>query len=520
MKTASLACIALLSFALSTLAWAYDECDTVASNPVALGENLRENALARVPVKYYEVARSIDLIVKPPNEAQIIPFATEQQGRRIVILPAQFAVVACKLAIAEYLDTKATQKVFFDQAVGDAAKCFDSGGSQRTCLTAFANELEGQYRKAFGALSPQEQHTVFGIYYATLHQVVMHEYGHHLLNHLNRVRAQQLPRIDAEFEADLFAILNGVQAGEPASAMYYFFGPMAAVESRTSKLATKDYESSSCRAGNVDNITAFTGIAPIVMVDAAYGGGYTLQHNSPAAYRTVAEKEFSGARPAVKPGSCGRIANVALPDLFTELRRVCMRMGEDVDLLFATQGQPNVARMTRLISDLSAMSASFRYMDGVTAKSISLILRRWELAGHNLTPLLGPQDRLINTPSVTGNFQCDDFGRLLQTEGIAVLQERTDLALQPRLDQSFALLSRAAVYNPAQAETWMNLAFIAFKRGDCKTASGFAEKASATLTEKKDAEGTQAFASAMKKWSQDPKACAAESVKFHPYKNL
>jgi hypothetical protein len=172
--------------------------------------------------------------------------------------------------------------------------------------------------------------------------------------------------------------------------MYYFFGPMAAVEGRTSKLVTKDYESSSCRAGNVDNITAFTGIAPIVMVDAADGEGYTLQHNSPAAYRTVAEKAFSGARPAVKSGSCGRIANVALPDLFTELRRVYMRMGEDVDLLFATQVQPNVARMTRLISDLSAMSASFRYMDGVTAKSISLILRRWELAGQNLTPLLGP----------------------------------------------------------------------------------------------------------------------------------
>jgi hypothetical protein len=172
---------------------------------VVLGENLGENALARVPVKYYEVARSIDLIVKPANEAQIIPFATEQQGRKIVILPAQFAVVACQLAIAEYVDTKATEKVFFDQAVGDAAKCFDSGGSQRTCLTAFANELQGQYRKAFAALSPQEQHTVFGIYYATLHQVVMHEYGHHLLNHLNRVRAQQLPRINAEFEADLFA---------------------------------------------------------------------------------------------------------------------------------------------------------------------------------------------------------------------------------------------------------------------------------------------------------------------------
>ena len=522
MKTTVLSLTAFLAIALASAAFAYDRCDEAINNPSNLAQQLRSAALARTPVKYFEVARSIELLTQPFNKESFIPFATEQQGRKIIVVPAQFVLVVCKLAIAEYFEIKTSQQSTFDRAAGIAAKCLDDGGSRSTCLVGFANDLASQYQKSFASLPAGEQRFAFSLYEAAILQIVMHEYGHHLLNHVNRIKAQQLARIDAEFEADLFAVLNGVQVGEPSSAMYYVFRPLSDVEGHTSKLATNDYESSACRASNVENITGFTGIAPVVLVDASFGGGYSLQKDSPALFRSMGQKQFSGGTPSLRPGSCGRIAKVALGTTYEELRRMYLRMEADVDLLFAAGNQVDTARMVRLLNDLSGMAANFQYLDSTAAKSMALILRRWGLRGRPLTPLLPSTDRFLSSPAVAGNFMSDDLGRILQAQGLAVLQERTNLAVQPRLEQAYALLQRAVVYNPAQTEAWENLAFIAFKRGDCAAAAGFAEKSIATYTgaKKDDVEGTRFFADAMKKMSADPRTCAAEGAKFHPYPGL
>ena len=504
---------------LTEVAFAFDKCETFPSDPVELSHEIAARVNKRAPVKYHPLVPTIKLVTSSLGE-KLSPFADEQQGKKFIVLPPLFAKVACQIALAQFLRIEGIQEDAFDQASKAAANCFDAGGSQKSCIVGFANELARRYGKAFAGLPVDKQQTAFGIYAATLHQIMMHEYAHHFLDHFARIKAQKLTRADAEFEADLFAVMNGVQAAEPASAMYYFFQGIADVERHTEKLATPDYESGYCRASNVDYITRFIQDGPMLLVDSALGGGYVLKRNSPSYVRSRATEVFSGALPALDTGYCGRIAKVALGDASKELRQLYGRMETDLDFLFAKEKDWDVLRANRLLSDLAEMSEHFRYMDGIAVKSIALMLRGWGLKGRDLTPLIGPVDRLLDTDSVTGSFLSEDFGRLLQAHGMAILQEPGDNSAQWRMDRSFSLFERAVSYNPSQSEAWMNLAFIAFKRGDCAKAARFADRAVETLTQEDMRESTQFFASKMNELSPDPKRCRTAASQFHPYPGL
>jgi tetratricopeptide (TPR) repeat protein len=161
-------------------------------------------------------------------------------------------------------------------------------------------------------------------------------------------------------------------------------------------------------------------------------------------------------------------------------------------------------------------------MDGIAAKSMSMMLRSRGLEGRELTPLVGQVDRLLNTPAVADKFLSGDFGRLLQAQGLSILQERVDLTAKSRMDRSYALFQRAVFYNPDQHEAWMNLAMISFKRGDCAAAARFADRAVDTYADNKDShrKSIEAVASSMKKLSLDPQACRTAAAEFHPYPGL
>jgi hypothetical protein len=368
-------------------------------------------------------------------------------------------------------------------------------------------------------MSNDHRKTDFAIYKAALNQIVMHEFAHHFLDHLARIKGGKLARIDAEFEADLFAILNGVQAGEPASAMFYFFDAMAEIEQRTQILKTNDYESGSCRSSNVDNITEFFGITPILVLDGAFGGGAYASRTSPQMFFSLGKEQFAHT-PTLKSGYCGRIASVALPAAFEELRHLYLRVGEDVKFLYSDQQNPDSDRANRLLRDLAEMSTTFHYMDGIAMKCMALMLQKWGLKGHRLTPLLGQVDKLVNTPELAGKFQSEDLGRLFLAEGIAVFQEQKQLPRQARLDRSYSLLQRAVLYNPDLAEAWQNLGFIAFMRANCRSASNFGDRSIATMSAEQDSktlEGVRFFAQYMKLLSSDQNRCAAEGSKFEPY---
>jgi hypothetical protein len=348
----------------------------------------------------------------------------------------------------------------------------------------------------------------------------MHEYAHHFLDHAARLRDQQLARIDAEFEADLFAILNGIQAVEAPTAMYYFFDALARMEGYSKLPLTDDYESGSCRLGNVTNVTAFVGMVPMVLLDAAFGGGYVFQRNSASTITSTVQEHFGGTPPALDPGSCGRLAESVLNKAFGELRALALRMEPEAAFLLAKGEEVDVARARRLIGDLAQMATTFQYLDGVTTKSIALMLRRWGLEGRDLSPLIAEAGRVVDTAAVTDEFLSEDFGRLLQAQGLAVLQERVDLAPELRLAHGYSLLREAVAYNPAQSEAWINLAFVALKQGDCATAAEFAEPAANTATDEEQRKGVKFLAGRMREIAHDPELCRRDGAGFHPYQGL
>lgn len=342
----------------------------------------------------------------------------------------------------------------------------------------------------------------------------MHEYAHHFLDHFDRIEANRVSRIDAEFEADYFAIMNGVQYGEPTSAMYYFFSAIADIEYYTDTLVTPKYESGACRTKNVENVTAITSIAPLIVLDVAYGGRYRLGSLSSSDIERYGDEVFRSGVPALIEGSCGRIAEAMLADAFLELKSLYYRIATDGEFLLGEGSGPDPDRTNALLRDLFQMARSFEYMNGIAASSASLILRKRGLEGRDLAPFVGSMDSLLETSEVNENLLSGDYGRLLQAQGLSLIQERVDLPAQARLDQAFAALERAVFFNPAQSEAWMNLALIDFKRGNCVTAARFARKSLQTISPEEDREPTEFFARLVQQFSEDPEKCRAEAAKY------
>lgn len=515
MKRALMCSFAALLAGVAESVLAFDACNAIGDDAARLNREIRQGVIARSPARHHELSLRVRLVATGAGDS-LIPFAGEQQGAPYVVLTPLFAKVACQIALARFLGIKGIQPDTIAQVGSAAGRCLDVGGSQKACLTAFAGELARRYAKDFAALPVGEQRIAFDIYRSTLNQIVMHEYAHHFLDHFSRIAAQKLGRIDAEFEADLFAITNGAQFGEPVSALSYFFSTLAEVERSATKWSAPQYESAACRASNVESVTGYVGIVPMLLADAASGGGIYFSRNSPATTRALAGKEFGRAAPSLSPGSCNHIAQVALGSARQELQRLQQRLDKDLELLFSNQKIADADRASRLVHDLADLSKGFQYMGGFAAKSAALMLRQWGLKGRELAPLMAEIDRLIDTPGSSGNFLSEDLGRMLQAQGFAVLQERVDLAPPVRLDRSYALLQRAVDYNPAQSEAWMNLAIIAFKRGDCALASRFGERAVATHTGK-STDDVKGFTDTMKQLVGNPDACRRHGAQFRPY---
>lgn len=510
---------AVLVFAgLTQTAFAFDKCAASLALGDELGPLMSEQAVRRSPVKYHELARGIRVLTHAPGET-VMPFATAQQGTRFVVMSPAFAKLACQLALAQYLAFE-TDDTGMEQAARTAGRCLDQGGSQRKCLLAFGDEVARRYQGAWNALPEGHRSVAHGLYFAALYQIGMHEYAHHFLDHSARIRAKTLTRIDAEFEADLFAMTNGVQGAEPPSAMFYFFKGLSRVEEHTKQRPPPDYESGTCRAINVNNITAFFGVLPMLLVDAAYGGGFAVQRNSPADVRAEGKRMLGGAPPQLTDDSCDRITAVALGTAFAEMKQMYQRMDRDLEFLFDKSKPGDAARANRLLRDLSTMAATFQYMDGIAAKGVAALLRGWGIKGRKLTPLMAEVDRMLATSGASDDFLAEDMGRILQAQGLALLQERVDVPAATRLERANALLQRAVFYNPAQTEAWMNLAFVALERGDCAAAARYGERSLQTLTAQEPREGTEFFVKTMKEAAGNRERCRAMGEQFAPYPGL
>lgn len=520
MKLRQFLITALLLAGVETATFGFDHCEADSKNAGEIVGQLHKTILQQAPVQYHEISQSIKLITNPPAPS-LIPFAAIQQGTRIVVFPPQFVRLVCNMAITSYLINKGVSGEVGTRVAQAAAECFSKGGSEGTCLAKFGDDLATGYARPFAELPRGDQQEAYFFYRCALRHIMTHEYAHQYLGHLT---GSSLARIDQEFEADLFAILNAVQAGDVPTGMAYFFDPMRQIEKYAQGLFSENYESAACRLLNVDNITGFFGFGPGELIDAAYGGNLLMETNSPAKMHRIYKEQFGGKLPTLDTGSCARIAKAALPAGYAELKQLYSRMDQDADFLFYKGKNFDTARASELVRDLAGMTSRFHYMQAIAAGALALVLRQWGLAGRDLTPLTGQIDRLMDTKAVTDNFQSQDFGRLLQAQGLAVVQERTDLPAQTRLTKADALLQRAVLYNSAQTESWMNLAMIAWQRRDCSKAADYIVKALLTFSVSENPpearDSLNKLANKMKSAAADPKTCAAETANEHIYPGL
>src|SRR5258708_6809714 len=386
MRTILTLLVITVSIISATAARAFDRCDKLFATPEELKTFLLEEGVQSAPVKYFAQAKSIR--IETEGAGRLLPLAkNDSRGNQIIVYPAIFPPVLCRLALTAYLAI-GTNSDLLTEPARDAGRCIAANRPRETCITDYANDLERRYRATFAKEKEDERNTAYSIVSDAIGQIAKHEFAHRLLKHQERVQSGEIARIDAEFEADYYAVLNGAQTGEVPSAMYYFFKPLEEMEDNAPEMRSADYESASCRATNINDVTGVFSLTPLVLLDAIEGGGRFT--NTPSDYiRTVAQQLAKEDAPKPSADTCGRLAPVVLRESHGELKRLTAMVAEYADLLPVSpenkdkrfgEGLRDPA-IFKLVARLQRASQELTHLKGLAARSLFLLIHRGEIGG-------------------------------------------------------------------------------------------------------------------------------------------
>ena len=517
-KIRMLLAIAFASAFMSSEAHAFQRCDKLFANADELRSLVFEAGVLSGPKKYFDTARSIRIDLDAKS-GKIFPIANfDSSGQPIIIYPAAFPPILCRMVLATYvaLDQNSQAWQFKDQAARTAATCVLSGKPRDMCLKDQARDLERLYRDKFNALSAQDQRTAYQMVDYALVQIGRHEYAHHLLKHWDKVGSGSLARIDAEFEADFFAVFGGIQIGEIPSAMYYFFEIVADMEELSQPMRSPDpgYESSACRATNINDIAGVFGIAPMEMLDFAAGESkFTVAPETELP--KIARDLASHGPPKLSPDACGRLKEAVLREAYAELTSLSALMAEHAGLFArGKDGQLSPTAFESpeaftLIARLQEQVHAFKHIKGLAARILSILVQHVGLAGAEARL---SQKLDAEVESVADDILSLDYGRLLKVRGLRVLRQ-PEGSTASRIDAAKALFESAVTYSPVLSEAWMNLALIAFAKGDCPRSAELADLAASTASNKEARSEAESVRDTMRA-STDPKRCAGLGASF------
>lgn len=474
------------------MASAFERCDGAYTSPAQLRQMLVEHGVHGAPVAHFENARAI-LIDTDASPAGLIPHAGwDSDGGAVIFYPAAFMPMLCRFALATFLVNGDADWRPFAVAARDAGQCIDATADRDRCLLSFGRDLEQGYRADFAALEDRAQSLAYQIFTEAGAQIAAHEYAHHLLDHRRRIEAEGLARIDAEFEADFYALQNAAQNGTVVSAMFYFFKGLADVESYSKSLDTPDYESGACRAINVDDIARLFGITPLVMLDAVDGGGVRLRLATPDLLANVAAELAQSPPPQPDPEGCGRLQGTVLREAHDELRRLVTLLAEYDGILYSPAGGDPADRLAldspeaiELIDRLQAETGDFRHLNALTAQIASRLAQRMGYGGANAR-IDAQLDRMLT--NVAPAMISRDYGRLLKVKGLNILYESSGIPPRTRAAEATRLFRTAITYAPEQTEAWVNLAMLEVAASRCDQAAADLEAARSTAIESKRAE--------------------------------
>jgi hypothetical protein len=512
--------LALLVITVSLIsapaAQAFDRCDSLFATPDQLKTFLVEEGVQSAPVKYFAKAKSIR--IETEGAGRLLPVAKfDSQGNPIIVYPAIFPPVLCRLVLTTYLVNETNSDLLTEPA-RDAATCITGGRSSETCITDYANDLERRYGATFAKQEEDHKNVAYGIVRNAIGQIAKHEFAHHLLSHRERVSSHEIAQIDAEFEADYYAVLNAAETGEAPSAMYYFFYPLKAMEANAPKMSSLNYESASCRATNISDVTGVFGIAPRVLLD-AISGVHFKNNNSPDLIRAIAEQLAKKEAPTPSADTCGRLAPGVLRESQEELKRLTAVVAEYADVLPAPPdskddqsglGLNNPESFT-LVARLQRTSEELPYLKGLAVRALSLLIHRVELAGaeSNVSPLI---DQIIQSSEDKNEFLSGDYGRFLYVKAISILYNNGSGPIATRMSEAEPLFRKSVDFLPSASEAWMNLGFIALVRGDCNGAAEMADKSVRTADQPWRSRA-ESFRDSMRNLS-DSESCAKQAQIF------
>ncbi len=500
-------------------ALAFDECDDFFTTQEEIREFLFARGVYDAPVKYFDHARSIR-IETGDGSGGLLPHATfDAEGRPIIVYPTAFLPTLCRIALATYLEIDG-EWLPFAEASRDAGQCVDSGRPFGICLVEYGRDLERRYRGSFEALDGTERRKAYSIYVDAAAQIGIHEYAHHLLKHPERIESGGIVPIDAEFESDFYAILNGSQIGEAPSAMFYFFKALADVESYSETLRSPTHESSACRATNIDDITGLFGITPMLVLDAVDGGG-GFRDNSPAVLTSAADELRREGSPSLSADSCGRLSGTVLRETHGELAHLTALVAEYGHILFI---EPTLTEQTlsgaslalgapeavELIDRLQSETESFVHVKGLAVQVISKLIQRVGYAGTEAT-VARQLDRVLETSA--NDVLSRDYGRLLKVRGLITLYQERDRPLEARMTEARRIFQESVTFSPGGAESWANLAMIAFAEGRCGDAADLIDKMAHVASNDRARGAAEEFGDRVRGYSAAGR-CAEEAERF------
>lgn len=470
----------------------------------------------RTPVKYRPIASLLTFVTRSGSSDPLFPFAAKQQ----VVVPEAFGPFLSGIAKATYFQIEGKGVAIYNRTVEAACHSLREGRPREEVLREFASKLDYFFTPVLESSMPHEGYILMHMTDAAMRQVIMHECAHHYLGHFSRLRTRDITSKEAEFEADLFAILNGIGNGEYSSAMHYFFAALASIDASTSGLGSSHYDSFAQRAINVEVIVGCLGHLATTAIHAANGGGAIIGLLLADQFRDAAINLLRSPPRTYHEGEHGRLIAKTLTEAHAELRSLTARLVVDAELLFAAEGPYDADGARTLMGDLVNMTESFEHTNQITAKCIVLFLRQWGLRGRPLAPLVDFVRDLIRDESIAQNFHCDDLGRLHQAIGLSILQEGVHIPPVERLDLARAELLAAVDLNPQQSEAWFNLAFVSMKQGECGEAAKYADLAYSTLSKDESREPTMQFAERMRSLAGDTLRCLEIASGYDAYPGL
>lgn len=473
-----------------------------------------------IPSKYFDASRRIELSLSA-NAEDRFPFVNEKDGARLVVVPEMFLETACMLVFATYM--LMDQKLEFPASALESAKsCSGSGKSSRAaCVRSFAKALsESVDRINPGDTERFSQARSF--LQAAFMQVLLHELAHHLLGHLKDVSTGRLSRGEAEFQADLFAMRIGVQAGHISSAGYYLFFPLSVFESVVGVHERGIYESALCRRENYSAFTEAVGLFPAILAYASneefdFANNTPPDLMAPIAEQLWARKEAEDCV-AKSPHGCDSVNIQELEDLACEVKTLSPLTIRRFDRHLTSPGAIDEDAELAYVRDLIEFIANFEYVDGFASRLIARSIRSLNFEGRSPTDEVSNElERLAKDAAVFGQLLSADRARILLIVGLNVSQHRTDIPFEERLARGEDLLKEAVYYNEDLSEAWTNLAQISLRKGACESALTQLARAFMTSTEERMKGHLAAIFSHLKEYLDGGGNCSDSPLSRHPF---